>query len=273
MKTILLHVQDTDTLLSRLETALSLARAFSAHLTCVHVTPIEAYTAIGAFDGAVLIADLRGALEEGQRAVRAAVEQQLGSEDVSWDYEQVTGHVATTLIRHASLADLLVTGRESPYGEGRWATQIGLIGDLLHRCRTPLFIPANGNGAVDTSAPVLIAWDGSFEAANAVRASLAYLKAASQVVLLQVERQAEEGRFPETKMLAYLSRHGIGAELRTATSRHDDVATLIAGEASTVGASAIVMGSYNHSRIGELLFGGVTRFLLLDAPLPLLMAH
>lgn len=274
MKTILLHVQDNHTLVARLETAMALARRFTAHLTCLHVTPIEAYVALGAFDGAVLLPDLRDALEKGQEAVQAAVQEQLGGEDVSWTYEQVTGHVATTLIRSASLADLLVTGHESQYGASRWASQIGLIGDLLHPCRTPLFMPPSNPGdIVDDSGAVLVAWDGSYEAANAVRAATAFLKAADEVHLLQVERVHDESSFPDLKVMEYLSRHGIQAELRTVTSAYDDIASLIIGEAATIGAGAVVMGGYNHSRTGELLFGGVTRSLLLDCPVPLFMAH
>jgi len=273
MKTILLHVQDNETSVPRLEAALDLARRFSAHLSCLHVTPIEAYTAIGAFDGAILAPDLRDALEEGEEALRQSVSQQLEREDISWDYEQVTGHVATTLVRHAALSDVLVTGRESQFGQGRRASQIGLVGDLLLRCRTPLFIPPPAEQKMDVSAPAMIAWDGSYEAANAIRASLAYLQAAPEVHVLQVAREAADGGFPDTKALEYLSRHGVHAELRIAASQYDDVATLIVGEASLMGAGVVVIGGYNHSRIGELLFGGVTRSLLLNCPIPLLMAH
>lgn len=274
MKTILLHVQDNDTLVPRLEAAMAVARRFSAHLSCLHITPIEAYTALGAFDGAVVVVDVRDALQESEVAVRSAVEDQLGGEDVSWDYEQVTGHVATTLVRRASLADLVVTGRESQYGEGRWSLQLGLVGDLLYRCRTPLFIPSpESDPAWSAAGPVVVAWDGSIEAANAVRASLPFLQAAPAVHLLNVERDKDEGSFPETTALQYLSRHGIHAELRTVAGDREDIATLIVGEAFALSAGTIVMGGYNHSRVGELILGGVTRSLLRDCPIPLMMTH
>lgn len=273
MKTILLHVQDNASLIPRVEAALSIARSFSAHLTCLHVTPIEAYAAIGAFDGAILMADISGALEQGEIRVREALEKQLRTEDVSWDYRQVTGHVASTIIQHAALADLLITGRESPYGDAYSASQVGLIGDLLHRCRTPLFIPPADGSAIAPTGPAVIAWDGSFEAANAVRASVAFLRSAAQVIVLQVEQREEQAAFPDTRLLEYLSRHDVHAELRTVASRYENIAQLIIGEASRVGAGTIVLGGYNHSRTGELLFGGITRTLLLGCPLAMLMAH
>lgn len=271
MKTILLHVQENQTLVPRLEAALALARAFSAHLTCLHVTPIEAYAAIGAFDGAIFVADVAEALGKQEAEARSRIEEQLAAEDVSWDYEQVTGPVANVIIKHAALADLVVTGRDGGIAARRMM-QIGLLGDLLHRCRTPLYIPPADGTPVDPTRPALVAWDGSFEAANAVRSSLPFLKGAASVLVLEVRRSSED-EFPSTRLLEYLSRHGIHAELRTDLSAHEDVAAVIVGEASQTGSGTIVMGGYNHSRIGELLFGGVTRTLLLDCPIPLFMAH
>ena len=51
VKTILLHVQNDRALDQTLETALSLARACGAHLSCLHITPIEAYSAFDAMGG------------------------------------------------------------------------------------------------------------------------------------------------------------------------------------------------------------------------------
>jgi nucleotide-binding universal stress UspA family protein len=38
-------------------------------------------------------------------------------------------------------------------------------------------------------------------------------------------------------------------------------------------AEYVVMGGYSHSRAGEFLFGGVTRQLLHDCSVTLVMAH
>ena len=39
------------------------------------------------------------------------------------------------------------------------------------------------------------------------------------------------------------------------------------------GADLLVMGAYTHKRIRELIFGGATLEALLDATIPVLMAH
>ena len=278
IKTILLHIVDDEFHDQRIDTALALARAHSAHLSCLHVTPIEAYVALDSFGGVFVMNDVIRKLDERDYVLREKVEERLGNEDVSWDYEQVTGNVASMVISRAALADLLVTTREPPRKDFVGPT-VGFLGDLLHRSRTPLFIPGSDGGAFDPAGKGLIAWNGSFEAANAVRASLGLLRLASDVRILQVrEEKPQEKEFPPTKVLEYLSRQGVHAELvpepsATGDVGHDVVAGMILAQARGAGAAYIVMGGYSHARIGEFVFGGVTRTLLKDCSVPLVVAH
>lgn len=271
MKSILLHVQDDPSLDSRLECALSLARACGGHLTCLHVTPIEAYVAFDSFGGVFVMQDVLKALDDQEAALRRKVEADLSNEDVSWDYEQVTGAVANVLVSRAALSDLIVVGRDN-HAQAASGTPISLLGDLLFRARSPLFIPGSKSGLFDPAAPALIAWDGSYEAANAVRASLGLLRLAPEVRVVRVEDQADE-MFPSTRLLEYLSRHGISAELQVEPVGDANVVPLMLSEAERVGAAYLVIGGYSHSRVGEYIFGGVTRELLKDCPVSLVVAH
>ena len=47
----------------------------------------------------------------------------------------------------------------------------------------------------------------------------------------------------------------------------------IIGQAVEMNADLIVMGAYGHARLREIILGGVTRDLLKQSSLPLLMAH
>jgi nucleotide-binding universal stress UspA family protein len=182
------------------------------------------------------------------------------------------------LLRRAALADLLVIARTPPHHDFA-APSIGFLGDLLHRSRTPLFIPAIG-GTFDPTGVALIAWDGSIEAANAVRASLGLLGLASEVRVLQIPEQRNDDpkSFPATKLLEYLSRQGVHAELTVeqppaGEAGPDLVAGMLVAEARGAGAAYIVMGGYSHTRFGEYVFGGVTRTLLKECPVALVIAH
>ena len=275
IKTILFHVNnDGHRLAAQLQVALSLARSCGAHLRCLHITPAQAYVAFDSLGGVFVMNNIIESLEEHDAELRKAVELQLRKEDVSWDYEQITGSVETLLIGRAALADLLITGR-SPLANDFLGSTIGLFGDLIHRSRTPLLILDAEGEQFDPCGPALVAWNGSYEAANALRSAVPLLKVASRVRLVTVEEEEATNprSFPSTAALEYLSRHDIHAELVERPRLMDTVEQEILDQAATDRASYVVMGGYSHSRAGEFLFGGVTRALLKNCALPLLVAH
>lgn len=271
MKSVLLHVQDDDALEPRLQAALAVARASGGHLTCLHVTPINAYVAFDGFGGVFVMNDIITALDENEKALQAKVEGHLANEDVSWEYQQVTGDPVHVIVRRAALADILVTGREIHRGTSA-KTPISLLGDLLQKTHIPLLIPASEGSPPDMKGTALIAWDGSYEAANAVRQSVPLLHLAGDIRAVHIEKK-DDGRFPSTALMEYLSRHGLSAELQVVARGNNRTSETIVSEARRIGASYIVMGGYGNTRAGQYVFGGVTRTFLKDCPVPLIVAH
>jgi nucleotide-binding universal stress UspA family protein len=276
IKTILLHVQNDNALDRTLETALSLARACKAHLSCLHVTPIQAYVAFDSFGGVFVMGDVFRAIEEEEALLKERLRSELSKEDVSWDYTQTTGDVPSQLVGRAALADLIITGRQTKRTDFQ-GPMIGMLGDLLHRSRTPLFIVADEGKVPEPTGRTLIAWNGSFEAANAVRSAVGLLKLASEVRVLRIDEQKDEA-FPSTQLLKYLSRHGIHAELKGETAHPDArdtdfVSACLNAEAEQMKAAYIVMGGYSHSRVSEYMFGGLTRTMLAGCSMPIFIAH
>jgi nucleotide-binding universal stress UspA family protein len=276
VKTILLHIQNDQSLDLTLETALSLARACEAHLSCLHVTPIQAYVAFDSFGGVFVMSDVFKAIDEADARLDDRLRDKLANEDVSWDYTQVTGDVPNQLIGRAALADLIVTSRQPSRTDFQGST-IGFLGDLLYRSRTPLFIAADDGKLPDPAGRALIAWNGSFEAANAVRSAVGLLKIASDVQILRIEEGKDEA-FPSTLLLEFLSRHGIHAELQIETphsnTKDPDFAfACLTSKAKQLNAAYIVMGGYGHSRASEYMFGGLTRSMLTECSLPLFVAR
>jgi nucleotide-binding universal stress UspA family protein len=270
IKTILFHVHDDDGLEGRMQAGLAIARAFGAHLHLLHVTPIEAYTVVDAF-ATYVNAELVEVLEEEAAKLKAKLEQQLANEDVSWDYEEVTAGLMTRLIQRAALSDLVLTGRE-PHEREFGGPAVTLLGDMVHRIRTPIAVISEERHSFDPFGPAMIAWNGSHEAANALRSAVPLLKLASKVRMVTVEEH-KDPQFPSTSALEYLSRHGIHAELCEREQLADSVEEELLDEVELDGSGYIVMGAYSHTRAGEFLFGGVTRSLLKKCPYSLVMAH
>jgi nucleotide-binding universal stress UspA family protein len=270
IKTILFHVCSDEHLDDRLQIVLSLARAFGAHLHLLHVMPTEAYTVTDTFSVFISPQVLK-ALEDEAAALREKLQRQLETEDVSWDYEEVSGEMLPHLVQRAALADLVLTGRQ-PQEREFGGPPTAFLGDMLTHIRSPLLVLGDGVTAIDPFGAAIVTWNGSYEAANALRAAVPLLKVASRVRLVRINEPNQQ-QMPPTAALAYLSRHGVHAELFERERLGDTVAQEIVDQAAADGAGYIVMGAYGHSRAGGFLFGGVTRSLLKKCPFCLIMAH
>ena len=120
---------------------------------------------------------------------------------------------------------------------------------------------------------VLIAWDGGRSAAAALRAAVPLLALASEVEIFMA-READDEDMPNgpENAAAYLSRHGIHAAVKIAAKAESQADASIAVESGAWRADYIVMGAYGRGRLRET-FGGVTKRMLRDSKLPLLLAH
>jgi len=270
IKTILFHIHDDDSVMDRLQLVLTLARAWGAHIHCLHVTPIQAFTVIDGFGAAYISQEIVDAFEEQAAKLRQRIEKQLRTEDVSWDYEEATDAVVPRLIQCAAFSDLIISGRE-PKQREFGGPAVTLIGDLLAQIRTPLLVTGDRLVEWDTCGPAVIAWNGSYEAANAVRSAIPLLKMAGETRVVEFSEE-KKAQFPSTILLEYLSRHGIHAQLETLETS-DPIDEALVSFAQSVDAGIVVMGAYGHSRAGEFLFGGVTHALIKNCPIALVMGH
>lgn len=270
IKSILFCVHDDDGLDARLQSALSLARACSAHLKLLQVIPIGAYTATDVYGGAYVSAEIAQALEEQADKLRLRLEDHLRKEDVSWNFESITSSIVPELLHNAAFADLIVIGRQPSFREFSRSGP-SVLGELVCSARTPICVPGDGASTFDPFGKAVIAWNGSIEAANAVRETIGLLKMASEVNVVRFTEN-KEIRLSDTEILEYLSRHDVHARLETHLAG-TNAANELMEYASGVSAEYFVMGGYSHSRAGEFLFGGVTRELLRGCEITLVMAH
>ena len=94
--------------------------------------------------------------------------------------------------------------------------------------------------------------------------------------LLTLEVCPESDRATEASaedLIAYLAWHGIDARLRKLRGQSTQAGEALIGECREAGADMLVMGAYTHSRLRQLILGGVTRHVLHHAPMTCLMCH
>jgi nucleotide-binding universal stress UspA family protein len=84
---------------------------------------------------------------------------------------------------------------------------------------------------------------------------------------------AGHGEEPGADIARHLARHGAQVEVRRMSSGGQDVGHLLLSRAAAFHADLLVMGAYGHSHLREWMFGGVTRTVLYEAGLPVLMSR
>lgn len=266
MKSILLYVSDDDAMEGRLQAAIGLTRAFGSHLTCLQVTPIDMLISGDFYGGLYATGDLVEQMHERARQHRVALEQQLRREEVSWDWHAVTLDPAFALIEQAALCDLVVLGLPQDTGKSR-----ALVSDVAVTVRAPVLVMPAACREFDCSGAAFVAWNGSVEAAHALRSALPLLARASSVRIVTVTD--DDVRLPGKAAANYLALHGVSAEICDWQRGTGRIADVLLDDARAVGGAYLVAGAYGHTRFREAILGGVTRELLERASLPLLLSH
>jgi nucleotide-binding universal stress UspA family protein len=270
MKNILLHIHEDDAQAGRLAVAMDVARQTGGHLTCVQVTPLEAY-ASDPYGGLFGIAALIDTIHDQDKALRLATEARLANSGVAWDWRSHDGNVVETLIDQSMLADMVVLSQPA-VAQRRGARQpLAIVGDVVMYMRCPVLMVPQGEDRLDLAGPAVVAWNGSAEAAHAMRLALPLLKRAAGVHLVEVSDDIPGLAAREAAQ--WLSRHGIVADVHEWPAKGRRVSVALLHAAAELSARYIVMGAYGHSRLRETVLGGVTRELIASASVPLLMAH
>lgn len=276
-KNLLIHLDHSNGCQNRLQTAFELARNFGAHITglCVvadYIVPsyVEAQVSVD------VIAEVTEKAIARAHATLAEYQKLAEESGVSMDSHVLEGQLIPILREHSKYADLLVLGQDQPDDIDN--ASYGLADALLFEggCAC-LVVPHSGN-LVAPGQRVLLTWNASRESARALREALPLLARAETVVMLTSEPDdgnsgLARGHPHADELARFLESHGIAA-ISSGISDPDISATdAIISQAAEMNADLIVMGGYGHARLREIILGGVTRDLLKQTTVPLLLAH
>lgn len=254
---------------ARCRAALEVLRVCGGHLVCLQATSPNALISSGSFGTAKMLAERAGEVERHQETLQAATRNRFAATEASWEYRRFEGDLAQTIIEQSRLVDLVVLNTE------RQASTLNNFvpsaAEVLSGVRVPVMaLPAGAEG-FNAAGTALVAWDGSAECAHALRNSLMMMKCASDVVVVTVEGERPGIRGEQAG--AYLARHGVRAEVCMLPLGDRNIGGVLLEAVRTYRASYMVMGAFGHGRTREFLLGGVTRDMLKNCPVPLVLAH
>lgn len=276
-KTILTIVTEMAAANAQIDTAVQLARRQDAHLDilCMGVDRTQTgYYYAGA--SAFVQQDAIERSQQEARDIETAVRDRMAGEDIRWSSEAIVAQIgaigAVTGMR-ARFADLVVSGK--PYGEGRGLELEATLEAALFEGQCPVFLVPDGYTHVVPARRVVVAWNQSDEALDAVKKALPFLKAAELVDITVIDPPAHgpERSDPGGQLSQYLARHGVKAEVSVLAKTMPRISDVLNRHVRDTNADLVVMGAYGHSRFREAILGGATRHMLELADTPVVMAH
>jgi nucleotide-binding universal stress UspA family protein len=276
IRDIALYVDDRPLSARLAELSVALARRFDARLVGVHVgSMLTMPVFLDAGPSPELLEALEAEMLKRADAARAQFDTALGRAGVVGEWRLDRGALLGEALVHARYADLVVIGQHDPDRDFSTFARVSPADLVLAAGRPVLVVPHAGRFA-DCGQRVIVAWNGSREAARAVHDAMPILRAAREVSVMTIDEDGGDGapgRWPGADIAAHLARHGVNVTARHAIAGEISVADALLNRVADDGADLIVMGAYGTSRAREFVLGGATRDLLRTMTVPVLMSH
>ena len=277
-KTILAVLQGKAEAEHVLDCALPLASRFSAHLIGVHseAIPMPYVTPMG-FPDTDFLATSAEINEQRSEEIREVFEDRASREGVSHEWQamqSISGDSAVGSLAAARTCDLIIAQQSDPESDGGSIANIEAL--LFESGRPVLFVPY----AIPVKNPafrkIIIAWNGTQQAARAAFDALPFILQADDTEILSIDSPDSDPRdaaVAGVDLAAALSRHGAKVSLASQVSGGIGAGETIENRVSETGAQLLVMGAYSQSWLKQFFFGGTTRTLLKSMPVATLMSR
>jgi nucleotide-binding universal stress UspA family protein len=281
---ILVHMDGSEAALKRLRFAMEVAAFDSAHVTgCFVRVPPQPAADVAVFSAAgvrsKIYSDELGLLveieEREQRDAEAAFRALTASRVERATWLCIAGDSIDAIAPTAIFSDLVIIGDDPLAGEIRSGNRF-FAGELALRCGRPVLTAPARASLENVGSRILIAWNGRREAARAVSDALPFLERARFVTVLHIQepwQDVKAGVGELENLIVHLAHFGVAAERYVVQAPEFQFGDQILAHARRTDCNLIVMGAYGHSRIGEVIIGGVTRTLLKHTDVPLLLSH
>ena len=273
IKTILAHVTNDEHGARNLDVACKLAEQYGAHIVGLHVMYLDV---VPAYDSPYVQVPLellefkREADQKNADAAKAIFDKCIGASSLSAEWRVTSGEVVLELAHQSRYADLTVVSNLDP--EEAPLSIATLPADLVLASGLPVLAVPSVKPADKVGRRILVAWNAGREAGRAVHDAMPMLEKAESVQILVVGKNQPD-RLLGADIATHLARHGVKAEVEQVEAVTTSVEDVILSAAKAHGSDTIVAGAWGHSRLREWVLGGVTKHLLGNAQVPLLLSH
>lgn len=289
-KSILCLLGGMESELNVLHTSVALAKVYGAKIRFLHISSdVDAYAGLYG-EGVLTVASVMEAIErENQTRLKSAKAHVVAyttqhhipldvphepTHHASAKFVHVTGVADDIIAYEGRMSDIIIIGRGGS-GEPDAVYDANVGAALFNTGRPVILLPSRG--AISPSPEyrtIVLAWNGSMESARAMYNAFPLLERAEKVYVLQVQASgAKHDLEAESALMNYLQAHGVQPTPIVVAQGRNSPAESLLMRAKELKADMLVMGAYGHSRLREMVLGGITRHMLEKADIPLLLSH
>ncbi len=258
-----------------LDCAIPLAGRFEGHLVGIHAeTSPASFTAATGFPDAEFLQVSTEMNRERAEKLEARFLERTGEAGLSFEWrhlESFAGDSALGGLASVRAADLVIAAQRDLDGDG--GTDVDT---LVYEAGRPVLVVPHSGPVVTSFGHVLLAWNGSKEAARAAFDAIPFMAEAEWTHVLVIDppdMPEQEAHAAGAEVAAALARHDISVQVSVRKSGGASVEDVIQDHLAASGADLLVLGAYSHSWLRELLFGGVTRSVLRSIPVAALLSR
>lgn len=278
-KTIIACLNAPETASAVAASALGIAEQHEAHVIGFHAIPRVPIYGLAGTEFPVEVVNreeeaLRERAKEIEKLFVDAVKKTASATNVASEWrsrEARFAKLSAAVLQQLPEGDLLVIS-QYPGAKDDPETTAEIV---MGAGRPVLMIPGGATPqAVGTHA--VIAWNNTRESRRTAFDALPLLQRAESVVILTVNpdgMKTDDDRVSAEDLASALSRHGVKAGVKSSNPTDIPVGDDLLSRIEDESCDLLVMGCYGHTRLREMMFGGVTRHVLKHMTVPVLMSH
>ncbi|MCB1520181.1 MAG: universal stress protein [Hyphomicrobiaceae bacterium] len=260
-----------------LEFAVNMGRKYDATITGLTVTRPEPYEShLRKWIPDNVKESMVTARLEATKSVEARFREQISSlgysGETQWLVEE--GLPDLTIARCARFYDILIIGQFVT----AFSTEHRSVDpqELLQRAGKPIIIVPKSYTTKPFREEAAVAWDGSRHAARALTDAMQILETKKKLYILKAksDKQSRDiGELPGLDLQVHLQRHGVASEVVEFQSGTHGIGAALLEHCARLEPDVLVMGAYGRAKFGAQFFGGVTRHILQNHQVPVLLSH
>jgi nucleotide-binding universal stress UspA family protein len=272
LKNLLVAYNGSDSTNTALTTALQMAEKFDAHLTGVLAHGgLRVHSSAGPWITQEIRELIARSAQEACAGIAKAFDERVArlerKDKIHW--LDISGETDASVMQCAHFFDLIVMGQYEDMEDEQYLALHPEV--IAQQSGKPVIIVPKSHKAESPIAHAIVAWDGRRTSARALSDAMPIVETVPEVTVVSVGDLGGKST-TQLDIVTHLERHGVSAKHVT-LERAGTIGDTILMYCEEVDAGLLVMGAYEHSKLGEDILGGVTNQIIKTATLPVLMSH